>query len=369
MKEVFNRFEWNKTECKGIEKLREQFPSQNLIGKRIKSINLIGQEQSKYNLMDNFWRRKEEHVQTCYGEPISFFIANEPIVFVFDDNATFEFQWKWEKLISFSENQIDSNVRDGINYCDYEPNTEFQDILLSTVIDVIIDNKITIKMNNGFEIIICYDYDSCFKIGLFGNKSYSLKERNCQKEFLEIAYQQIPIIEGHNSSSYFWIEAGNELDSIEQGYYGIDYARDTEISIEEDYIIDYLSYFLLKYFDPTIYKSSRNLEDGTPEFEWNLEPNLYKYETINKMIIEIKESCKLLKSDYDNPKIIELKKKLYNAVCGYNRYVVKQTGKDEDILLKEKLDSIIDFYNRFCFQLEQIMKYYPDYECIDFMGP
>ena len=30
---------------------------------------------------------------------------------------------------------------------------------------------------------------------------------------------------------------------------------------------------------------------------------------------------------------------------------------------------IIDFYERFCFQIEQMMKHYPEYECIDFMGP
>ena len=37
--------------------------------------------------------------------------------------------------------------------------------------------------------------------------------------------------------------------------------------------------------------------------------------------------------------------------------------------IKSHINMIIDFYERSSFQIEQMMKYYPEYECIDFMGP
>ena len=109
--ELFNRFEWNKTVAKNPEELKEKFPIKNLIGKKIKKMNAIGCVQ--------------HHCKETYHG----IVQNEPFVFVFEDNSTFELQLMWENKYFFSENQISPDITEGINHCEIDANIFFEKTL------------------------------------------------------------------------------------------------------------------------------------------------------------------------------------------------------------------------------------------------
>lgn len=102
---------------------------------------------------------------------------------------------------------------------------------------------------------------------------------------------QIEIVEGHDSSSYFWFrpvilkDTGKILwDEVVE--------LEEEISIEEGDIDCFLSYFLYKYFDVDLTYNKRRYEydmGNISDFEWYLTHNFYTYDTLNEMVKEIEE--------------------------------------------------------------------------------
>ncbi|MBQ3588005.1 MAG: hypothetical protein II977_05515 [Oscillospiraceae bacterium] len=140
----------------------------------------------------------------------------------------------------------------------------------------------------------------------------------------------------------------------------------------------FLYWFLNKYFDREIdYHKKR--EEG-PEFEWYLTDNLYSYDTVRRMITDIQEKVALLAKDYDNPALDGLKKRYSMFYMGY-RYksildsetdeyeIFYELDVDEEQFIKDNIGVAIDFYNRFCRLLQQMMEHNPDNEFISFMGP
>ncbi len=66
----------------------------------------------------------------------------------------------------------------------------------------------------------------------------------------------------------------------EKGEYGVDYAYEAKISIEEDYIADFMRYYLLKYFDSSLYHVCRNPDYGTAgsKNDWGNQEKLRAFE-------------------------------------------------------------------------------------------
>ena len=88
----------------------------------------------------------------------------------------------------------------------------------------------------------------------------------------DIFKREIGIVDGHDSSSYFWImpvrvidfENTADLDSVAE-------MRSAEISIEEDDVAQYLTPFLYKYFDEELTENKKRKD--VSGFEWYLEHN------------------------------------------------------------------------------------------------
>ena len=370
--ELFNRFEWNKTVAKNPEELKEKFPIKNLIGKKIKKMNAIGFVHHPYteyipsgDVNKKFFQEKETYHAI---------VQNEPFVFVFEDNSTFELQLMWENKYFFSENQISSDITEGMNHCEIDANIFFEKIIDCKITDIQLDKSITIFTDSEYSIKIEFDDSNSSLISLMQNDQYSKIDSEVYFSSKK-NIKQISIEEGHNTSSFFWIMPVNELDSIEKGWFGVEEATAAELSIEEDVIFNYLGEFLLKHFDSSLYKVCKNPEYGTPKFEWNLEWNFYEYKTIKKIIEEIKELCHLLKTDYKNEKTMWFRTKNCKFYLRSNQEKLRNyDGTDTSVILEDKMtneeiNTAIDFYNRFIFQMEQMMKYYPNYQFIDFMGP
>ena len=361
-RKIFNRFEWNKIIAKSPEELKEKFPVKNLIGKKIKALNAIGLLHDC--CMESNIIRENTHS----------IIHNEPFVFVFEDDSTFELQPMWAKEYYFSQNQISKDITDGINHCEIDTNIFFEKIIGRKITDIQLDKNITFFTDSEFSLKIEFYDTNHSMISLMKNNQYT--EIDSKLYFsAKKNVKQIPSEEGHNKSSFFWIMPLNELDSKEKGFYGVEEETNAEFSIEEDYIINYLKEFLLKHFDSSLYKICRNPEDGILEFEWNLEWNFYEHKTVKKIIEEIKEFCHLLKSDYKNEKTLWFRTRNCKFYRQSNQEKLRNyKGTDSSVILEDKMtdeeiNTAIDFYNRFIFQMEQMMKYYPNHQFINFMGP
>ena len=358
MKNIFNRFEWDKTICRTIEELKKDFPVNNLIGKRIKAMNIIGSAEILYS----WYVKRNENKKSSNEEKLNCSIlANEPFVIIFDDNSTFEIQLLWERDYCFSEKQISPEINDGINHSNINVNILFKELIGTTITKIIVDKEIRIICDSNLSLKIEFG-DSNHTLISSCKKNDIIQKSNsdCFNALIEV--EQIEIQDRHNTSSYFWIEPATEQDSYEKGEFGVKYASDARISIEEDYVYDYLAYFLFKYYKSENHKICRS--QNNQSFEWNLEPNLYKYFDVKKILTEIKEISSVLKNDFEDTCLVEWKK--YSIGTRF----IDDNFKNERIeYIKSHINMIIDFYERFCFQIEQMMNHYPEYECIDFMGP
>lgn len=128
-----------------------------------------------------------------------------------------------------------------------------------------------------------------------------------------------------------------------------------EFSIEESDVVEFLRYFLLKYFDAELsYNRNRelNLPSKICEFEW-YDANYYTYETMEKMFDELVEVAKLLRKDFYNPRL--------ECVKEYFPRWFKENPKESE--------KIADFYIRFAERLWDLMHEYEDVTLIAVVGP
>jgi len=160
---------------------------------------------------------------------------------------------------------------------------------------------------------------------------------------------QLEIIEGHDGGSYFWIMPVKQYASRMEGCCGVEEFKQEEISIEEYDIFRYLYYFLNRYFDSTLPYVCRDEWCGSG-FQWNLEHNLYSYESMRRIITEIRKASEKLKNNYNDPSLEDLKSQMNVENC-------------------QEIPAVLDFYDRFCRRMEVMMSNAPQYMLISFMGP
>ena len=106
--------------------------------------------------------------------------------------------------------------------------------------------------------------------------------------------REIGIVDGHDSSSYFWImpvrvidySNTNDMDNVAE-------MRSVEISIEEDDVSQYLTPFLYKHYNDELEANKKRIEhqwaddDGKEQvsvvsgFEWYLTHNFYTFNNYN----------------------------------------------------------------------------------------
>ena len=183
-------------------------------------------------------------------------------------------------------------------------------------------------------------------------------------------------MDGHDSSSYFWImpvrvidyEDTAALDSVAE-------MRSVEISIEENDVAQYLTPFLYKYFDEELEENKKR--KGVSGFEWYLEHNYFTFDSMVQMLKDITDTVDALTSERETEYTKKLKIKrgfatyqlLYakdlneEEVTEYN--ATRPTEDDTEVGL------VVDFYQRFLYRMEYMMKVGKEkgYNLISFMGP
>lgn len=129
----------------------------------------------------------------------------------------------------------------------------------------------------------------------------------------DIFKNEIGIVDGHNSSSYFWIMPvrvidyanTNETDNIAE-------MRSVEISIEEDDVFEYLTPFLYKHYDDELEANKKRIEyqwtddEGNEHFsvikgfEWYLTHNFFSFDSMEKVLKDISATIDTLSSGNEN---------------------------------------------------------------------
>lgn len=192
----------------------------------------------------------------------------------------------------------------------------------------------------------------------------------------DIFRREIGIVDGHDSSSYFWImpvrvidfEDTADLDSVAE-------MRSAEISIEEDDVAQYLTPFLYKYFNEELEENKKR--KNVSGFEWYLEHNYFTFDSIALILKDIADTVDALSTGRDNEFTEKLRIKrgtsTYQLVYAKNlsdeeiaEYNANRPTEDDT-----EIGLILDFYRRFTYRMEYMLKVGKEkgYNLISFMGP
>ena len=89
------------------------------------------------------------------------------------------------------------------------------------------------------------------------------------------------------------------------------------------------------------------------------------------MLDEISTVSELLKTDFDNPVLADIKKRFHPFTFDpdENRYQKKLTDFEKEQLIRNNIHIATDFYDRFVRRMRQMMENADNYELISFMGP
>jgi len=331
----------------------------------------------------------------------------EPVIFVFNDLSTLELMpYKGEGLF-MSVNQIGADILDGTNNSSIDSAMLFyrangMSISEITMIKTVateypqrrysparcsIEYQIYLKKtysipDYGFALSQdtlgtqkgYYKFwltDGCHQKAPFGYATYDITLGEFEKSIKNV--RQIPIIEGHDCSSYFWIMPVKIVNKPKHPncYDNVDEYTEQEISIKEDDIGEFLYYFLKKYYDTNFpYEKLGIRDDDSGCFEGHLEHNIYTYETMEQILKDIEHCCVLLETDYDNPELGGIKERYhYRHFVPYESLPWDTPLEEQKRVIRENIGLAIDFYRRFVWRVRSMMANSPDYDLISFMGP
>lgn len=192
----------------------------------------------------------------------------------------------------------------------------------------------------------------------------------------DIFKSEIGIVDGHDSSSYFWIMPVRIIDYEDTGALDcVAKMRSAEISIEEDDVAQYLTPFLYEYFDEEL-EANKQRKDVSG-FEWYLEHNYFTFEQMVSILKDIVDTIEALASGKETEYTKKLK--LKRGTATYQLLYAKDLNAEEVAAYNAnrptedntEVDLVIDFYQRFLYRMEYMLKVGKEkgYNLISFMGP
>ena len=264
----------------------------------------------------------------------------------------------------YSNYMSDDEIYDSVSRFLIESNIHFKSYLK---LKELLDNAINLKQDKKQVLILIKEI--CFEV--IGR---------------DIFKKEIGIVDGHDSSSYFWIQPvrvidysdTNDIDNVAE-------MKSAEISIEENDVDQYLTPFLYKYYDAELEANKKRVDYHSDDeqtsyisgFEWYLTHNFYTYDAIKNMLKDISDTIDTLSSGRENEFTAKLKEKrgfaTYELIYAKNltdeqikEYNVNRPKEDDT-----EIELIIDFYNRFIYRIEYMMRVGKEkgYNLISFMGP
>lgn len=232
---------------------------------------------------------------------------------------------------------------------------------------------------------ICYKSYTMLRELLNKAKATNQDKRNLLSQIKELSFnvigrdiykREIGIVDGHDSSSYFWIMPVRVVDfSDTDNMDSVAEMRSIEISIEEDDVAQYLTPFLYKYFDEEL-EANKHRSDASG-FEWYLTYNFFTHESIEHILDDIRDTVDALLTGRDNDYTAKLREK--RGMATYELLYAKDMDVEQIAEYNAnrpteddtELELIIDFYRRFLYRMEYMLKVGKEkgYNFISFMGP
>lgn len=266
------------------------------------------------------------------------------------------------------------------DYLDYMRNDDISDFVSEFLCKSDICHKSYLKLKELFDNATRYSQNNKEVLAQIKDLSFTIIGRDILKK-------EIGIVDGHDCTSYFWIQPARIVDfSDTNDIDNVALMNSVEISIEEDDVDQFLTPFLYKHFNDNLeanykrideYNSDEEHISYTKGFEWYLTHNFYTFDSIKNMLKDIKDTIEALSLGKDNEFTKKLKEKRGSAT---HLLIYAKNLSDEDI--KEyndnrptedntEIELIIDFYNRFIYRMEYMMRVGEEkgYNLISFMGP
>lgn len=193
----------------------------------------------------------------------------------------------------------------------------------------------------------------------------------------------LEILEGPDPGAYFWIRPVRILDITKQtdNIYNQQELEEQLILIEEDIMSDFLYIIFRRHFDNELPANKMRSDEYAPKryksgiaFEWYLTDNYFCLDGIRDVITDIRQIVELLETDPESHSLDFMRKglrELGRYVPGKEAYFVIIPEENVDRLAKENMPELIDFYERFCSYLEQMIKVAEEngFDLISVSGP
>jgi hypothetical protein len=255
------------------------------------------------------------------------------------------------------------------DYAKYMSDNTIYHIIHRFLLDSDVCHKSFEQIQNLLDVAVASNYDNIKVVA-------NIKELSFKTIGRDIFKREIGIVDGHDSSSYFWIMPVRVIDYEDSGALdNVAEMRSNEISIEEGNVDQYLTPFLYEYFDEEL--EANKCRRDVSGFEWYLEHNFFTYDQMSHILKDIADTVDALISVKETEYTKKLKIKrgmetyqlLYaknlsdDEVAEYNAN--RPTEDDTEVAL------IVDFYQRFLYRMEYMMKVGKEkgYDLISFMGP
>ena len=136
-------------------------------------------------------------------------------------------------------------------------------------------------------------------------------------------------------------------------------------SIEEDDVLSFLYVLLEPLYDKEHPKNVLCNDNSECFDQWGW--NYYTYEQIKVLVSRIERIIEILKEDYENPMLAELKSHFIAYTIFENAISIDK--EDRPQYIKENVSVIIGFYKEFQKRIEDLLMLNPEFDMICFMGP
>lgn len=255
------------------------------------------------------------------------------------------------------------------DYAKYMSDNTIYHIIHCFLLDSDVCHKSFEQIQNLLDVAVASNYDNIKVVA-------NIKELSFKTIGRDIFKREIGIVDGHDSSSYFWIMPVRVIDYEDSGSLdNVAEMRSNEISIEEDDVSQYLTPFLYEYFDEEL-KANKFRRDASG-FEWNLEYNFFTFEQISHILNEIVDTIDALIAGKETEYTKKLKIKRGTAT---HQLLYAKGLSEEDVAAynanrptedNTEVELVVDFYQRFLYRMEYMLKVGKEkgYDLISFMGP
>lgn len=118
------------------------------------------------------------------------------------------------------------------------------------------------------------------------------------------------------------------------------------VSIKNEAVDKYLSFFLEKYFDNDLIENKIRTDNFTSKdlvkFEYKKKDNFYTIDNIKDLKKDIEEKKNLLKFDYNNSKLFKYKRDIFQKI--------------DEPDFKNSIKKVVNFYDAVCSYLDDVSK-------------